>query len=75
MNLSEAKPNQKVIIEKINGTGLFQKRLLEMGLIPHTVVLVKKYAPFKDPIEIEIRHYILILRKEEAQKIQVRVIQ
>lgn len=75
MNLSEAKLNQKVIIEKINGTGLLQKRLLEMGLVPHTTITIKKYAPFKDPIEIEIRHYILILRKEEAKKIQVRVIQ
>ena len=75
MYLNEVKPNQKVIIEEVEGKGLIQKRLLEMGLIPHAMIQVKKCAPLGDPMEIEIKHYVLIIRKKEAQKIKVRVIQ
>lgn len=46
-------------------------RLLDMGLIPKTVVEIRKVAPMGDPIELEIRGYTLTIRKEDAAKIEV----
>jgi len=49
-------------------------RLGEMGLVPGQPVRVLKVAPLGDPIEIEVMHYRLCLRKAEAAKIQVRLV-
>ena len=42
------------------------KRMMEMGLIPGTVVEVERLAPLGDPIEIRIKNDHLSLHKEEA---------
>ena len=50
------------------------ERIEEMGVTPGEQVEVIGYAPLGDPIEIKIRGYLLSLRKEEAELIQVEVI-
>ncbi len=49
-------------------------RLLDMGLIPRTVVTLRKTAPMGDPIEIHIRGYELTLRLDDAAMIEVEPI-
>lgn len=48
-------------------------RLEEMGVTPGEKVEVVRYAPMGDPIEIRVRGYLLSLRKEEANLIQVSI--
>ena len=48
-------------------------RLEEMGVTPGEPVEIVRLAPLGDPIEIRIRGYLLILRKEEANLIQVSI--
>ena len=48
-------------------------RLEEMGVTPGEKVEVIRYAPLGDPIEIRIRGYLLSMRKEEADRIQVSI--
>lgn len=43
-----------------------------MGLTPNTPVMVRKVAPFGDPIELCLRNYELSIRKEDARLIQVK---
>lgn len=59
------------VITAVGGEGALRCRLLDMGLIPKTKVVVKKIAPMGDPIEIRLRGYELTLRKEEAKEIEV----
>ena len=61
----------KAVITKVGGEGELRCRLLDMGLIPKTVVEIRKVAPMGDPIELEIRCYTLTIRKEDAAKIEV----
>ena len=61
----------KAVITKVGGEGELRCRLLDMGLIPKTVVEIRKVAPMGDPIEFEIRGYTLTIRKEDAAKIEV----
>ena len=61
----------KAVITKVGGEGELRCRLLDMGLIPKTVVEIRKVAPMGDPIELEIRGYPLTIRKEDAAKIEV----
>ena len=55
----------------IGGEKVLRHRLLEMGITPRTIVMVKKVAPMGDPIELLLRGYVLTLRLEDAGKITV----
>lgn len=55
----------------VGGEKVLRRRLLEMGITPRTVVSVKKIAPMGDPIEIILRGYVLSLRLEDAEKIEI----
>ena len=64
---------QEAVIKAVGGEGALRYRLLDMGLIPKTVIRVEKVAPLGDPIELRVRGYALSLRKEDARKITVEV--
>ncbi len=71
MNLSDLKTGEKGIIVKVNGSGAFRKRILEMGFIKGKTVTVILNAPLKDPIKYKIMDYEVSLRRSEARLIEV----
>lgn len=71
MTLDELPIGKKAMIANVGGEGALRCRLLDMGLIPKTMVEVRKVAPMGDPIEIHIRGYELTIRKEDAGKIDI----
>ena len=71
MTLDQSAVGKEVKIIKVGGEGQLRIRLLDMGLIPQTVVRVQKAAPMGDPIEIHLRGYELTLRKKDAARIEV----
>lgn len=71
MTLDELQIGKNAVITKVGGEGALRCRLLDMGLIPGTAVVVRKIAPMGDPMEIRIRGYELTIRKEDANKITV----
>lgn len=60
-----------IILEYKKEEGL-HFRLKELGLVAGTLVLVKRFAPLGDPMEILVRGYSLSLRKHDASKIIVK---
>jgi Fe2+ transport system protein FeoA len=70
--LNELKTGDRAIIERVQGIGRFRHRLMEMGFVPGTEIVVEKYAPLKDPIEFVLKGYHISLRHEEAAKVLVR---
>lgn len=62
-------------IKTVGGKGALRRRLLDMGLTPGTLVMVRKVAPMGDPIELHLRSYELTIRREDAGRIQVEVAQ
>lgn len=71
MTLDDLRVGERGRIMKLNATGPFKKRLLEMGFIQGVEVKVIKYAPLLDPVEYCIKGYHVSLRHEEAQLIEV----
>ena len=71
MSLRDLKVGDRARILRIEGEGNFRRRLLEMGFTTGTQVLIKKYAPLRDPIELVIKGYHVSLRLEEAEKVLV----
>ena len=72
MTLNDLKIGQSGIITAVGGEGALRLRLLDMGLIPKTRVRVQKVAPMGDTIQIQIRGYELTIRREDAQRIEIR---
>lgn len=71
MTLDEMRLGQSGTITAVGGAGALRCRLLDMGLIPHTKVTLRKIAPMGDPIQISVRGYELTLRVADAKQIQV----
>lgn len=75
MYLNELKVGKSGIITKVNGEGALRRHMLDMGLTPKTVVMVRKVAPLGDPIELFLRGYELTIRKEDAMIIEIKEVE
>jgi len=73
VRLSDLKPGQTGTVVRVEGDKLVRRRMMDMGMVRGTDVLVKRVAPLGDPIEFVVRGYNLSLRKTEAQAIEVDV--
>ncbi|GAB6008844.1 ferrous iron transport protein B [Dysgonomonas reticulitermitis] len=71
MHLSDLKTGEKGVIVRVNGSGAFRKRILEMGFIKGKTIKVILNAPLKDPIKYKIMDYEVSLRRSEAALIEV----
>ena len=71
MTLDQCPIGVKYRVTAVNGQGALRRRLLDMGITPKTIVMIRKVAPMGDPIEIHLRGYELSLRKSEAEQIKI----
>ncbi len=70
--LNDLKPGQFGVVEKIVCDKGLRRRIVDMGITPGALVIMKRIAPFGDPIEINVRGFDLSIRKSEAQNIQIK---
>ncbi len=75
VTLNNLKEGDRAVILNIGGQGEFRRRLLEMGFMPGSEILVERYAPLRDPIELLVKGSHLSLRREEAKLVTVDIIQ
>ena len=67
MTLDELHIGRKGRITAVGGEGILRCRLLDMGLIPQTIVSVTKVAPMGDPMELLLRGYSLTVDQKIGQ--------
>ena len=72
MTLNELPVGKAAVITQVGGAGALRCRLLDMGLIPKTKIVITKVAPMGDPIELRLRGYTLTIRIEDAKNIEVK---
>jgi ferrous iron transport protein A len=79
--LANIKPGQMVMVLHIATNAenaednALKRRLLDMGVTRGTRIFVRKVAPLGDPMELHVRGYELTLRKSEAEKVEVSVLE
>lgn len=71
MTLAELAIGEKATILDVSGQRAYRRRLLELGLLPGTLVQVLRRAPFGDPLELSVRGTHLSIRTREAAHISV----
>lgn len=59
-------------VVRISAEGLTRNRLLDLGLVPSTIVEAVRKSPAGDPVAYKIRGAIIALRSEESRLITVR---
>ncbi len=72
-SLDKLKKGQRCRVINLELDEEVKYRLLDMGIVPNTIIELVKIAPLGDPIQIQLRGYNLSIRKELAQKIRVEV--
>jgi ferrous iron transport protein A len=65
---------QNAVVKKFHGEGAVKRRIMDMGITKGVRLYVKKVAPLGDPIEVTIRGYELSIRKEDAEMIEVELV-
>jgi ferrous iron transport protein A len=72
LKLSQMTVGSKGRIKTLHlGEKVYRQRLIAMGLLPGTEILVSRIAPLGDPVQITVRGFSLSLRKHEADIIQM----
>ncbi|PID57602.1 iron transporter FeoA [candidate division KSB3 bacterium] len=74
MTLDMMQPNQECVIRDVTLDGAELQRLLDMGFIEGTPVKVIRNAPLMDPLDVEIRGYLIALRRHEASGVEVEAL-
>lgn len=69
VSLRELQPGESATV--VGYAGDVPPRLLEMGLLPGTVVEMVRRAPLGDPLDLRVRGYHLSIRAHEAAAVRV----
>lgn len=72
--IAHLKRGEKGIIKDISHEEIPLK-LYEMGCLPGNVVELIQFAPFKDPMYLNINGAFLAIRKETAQLIEIEIVE
>lgn len=73
--ITKLKPGEKAVIRNFSESNADEDYLMELGLMIGTPIMLVKFAPLGDPIEIKVRGFFLSLRRSEAKNILVERIQ
>jgi len=70
--LSDLLPGERARVARIDADGAVRQRLLDMGILPDTVIEFQRTAPAGDPVWIRVQGYQLSMRRGEADTVHVR---
>ncbi|MBZ9636953.1 ferrous iron transport protein A [Clostridium sp. FP1] len=70
--LTDIAVGKKVEVVELISKGLSRQRMLDLGIVPNTIIHVLRQSPFGDPTAYLIRDTCIALREEEAKNIMVR---
>lgn len=70
-SLDRLAPGESGVIARLDCEPAIARRLMELGLVPGTSVLLIRRAPLGDPLELAARGMHLSLRRSEACLIHV----
>ena len=72
MSICDLIPGEKAYIRSVEGNEKLVRRLLALGALEGTEVVLKTVAPFGDPLIINFRGFNLAIRKKDAKNIFIK---
>jgi Fe2+ transport system protein FeoA len=71
--LSELQPGESGQVVRVEGMEEQRRRLMDLGLIPGTIVVAEMDSPMGDPTAYRIRGALIALRKDQAGLIVIEL--
>ena len=71
--VNDMKIGERAVVTGLGCSGALRRRIIDMGITPGAVVILRKAAPMGDPLEINVRGYELSIRRSEAREITVEI--
>ncbi|MFZ7103919.1 MAG: FeoA family protein [Peptococcaceae bacterium] len=71
MKMFQIKPGELARVQELEAEGTIRRRLLDLGLVPGTLIANIRRSPLGDPTLYAIRGAMIALRKEEAKLVNV----
>lgn len=71
MTINDLKAGNFATIKRLDLLSPCALRLLDLGFVPGTEVLLLSRAPLGEPMLVELRRHTLMLRKSEAEAIEI----
>lgn len=62
---------EQAVVTGLGCSGALRRRIIDMGITPGAIVILRKAAPMGDPLELNVRGYELSIRRSEAKEITV----
>ncbi len=73
MNLAQLESGKKAVVTDMSLLPTdTRKKLMVMGMLPHTEIAILRKAPMGDPLQISVRGTSLAIRKNLAEQITVK---
>ena len=69
--LAALRPGRKAVLRRIGGDRAWRRRLLELGFVPGTELVLVRRVGVGDVLEVELRHSRISLRISEAHALEV----
>ncbi|MCA1590560.1 MAG: ferrous iron transport protein A [Acidobacteria bacterium] len=71
MTLDKLKAGQTATVTEIHSTRAERRRMLDLGVLPGTLIENVMPSPLGDPVAYRIRNAVVALRKAQAELIEV----
>ena len=69
--VNDMKIGETAVVTGLGCSGALRRRIIDMGITPGAVLILRKAAPLGDPLELNVRGYELSIRRSEAREITV----
>lgn len=71
ITLNQLKIGKSCRVLKINNIGSIRRRLLDLGLVPGTIIIAELSSPFNDPVAYKIKNALVAIRENDSKNIIV----
>ncbi len=75
MKLIEGNIDKNYIVESIDGGCMAKDRLWKLGIIPGVVIKIKRRAPLKGPLMLEVNGSDVVIGRGIASRINIKEIE
>jgi ferrous iron transport protein A len=75
MNMRNMRVDQTGTIASVKVGGELGRRIRDMGLVPGAEIRIQGRAPLYDPVALRVKGFTLTLRNNEADHIEVEVLE
>jgi len=75
MKLVEGSLDKSYIVESIDGGCMARDRLWKLGIIPGVVIKIKRRAPLKGPLMLEVNGSDVVIGRGIASRINIKEIE